>query len=136
MKKRWSVLAIAIVLSGVIVFGVSRATAQQMSHHRTQMRGQLNAGKTGEATFSQAILISDRALPRGSYRFVHRTLGDEHFMVFTQTARPWREFGEIKCQVEALPEKVSRTAITTMDDGGARRVTRIEVAGENLVHVF
>ena len=43
---------------------------------------------------------------------------------------------EIKCTVEPLSQKVKQTAVYIDNASGTRRVTRIEVAGENVAHVF
>jgi hypothetical protein len=32
--------------------------------------------------------------------------------------------------------KASQTAVTMSTEGGTRRITRIEIAGENVAHVF
>lgn len=136
MKKRWVVFVIEIILSGVALVGVAYATAQEMSHQQMQMGQQLKVGKSGEMTLSQPTKIGEVLLPPGSYRFVHRVEGGDHFVKFTQTSRAGRDFGEIKCQIEPLPAKVKQTSIATIDDGGTRRITRIEVAGENVAHVF
>lgn len=138
MKRRWVVLVVEIIVSSVALVGVAYATAQDMSHQHMQMGQQLKVGKSGEVTFSQSTKVGDVLLPHGSYRFVHRVAGEDHFVQFTQLTRAGRDFGEIKCQVERLPQTVSQTAITTSPDdaGGARRITRIEVRGENVAHVF
>ena len=148
MKNCRVVLAIAIVVSGLILFGAAYTTAQESphqqmqmitqkdAHQHMQMGQQLKVGKTGEITFSQETKIGDVVLPPGDYRFAHRTSGDDHFVRFTQVKGKAREFGEIKCQIEPLQEKVSHTAVTTTNEGGMRRITRIEVAGENVAHVF
>lgn len=137
MKKRWFVLVAAIAVIGLILAAVADATAQENPHQNMQMGQQLKVGNKGEVSFSQPTKVGDLLFPPGSYRFVHRVSGEDHFVQFTQTSRARREFGEIKCQVEPLSRKVSQTAITTLaDDGGTRRVTRIEVAGENVAHVF
>jgi hypothetical protein len=136
MKNRWFVLALAIVVSGLILVGVAYATAHETSHQNMPIGQQLKVGKTGEIAFDQPTKIGDLVLPPGPYRFVHRAAGDAHFVKFTQTTGAGRDVGVIKCRIEALPKKVSRTAITTTDDSGARRITRIEVAGENVAHIF
>jgi hypothetical protein len=149
MKNRCSVLAVAVVLSGVVLLGVAYAAAQdhqhmqmaqqptaQHGHQDMQMGQQLKIGKTGQVSFSQPTKVGEVLLPAGSYRFVHRVAGDDHFVQFTQTSPGSRDFGEVKCQIEPRSKKVSQTAITTMDEGGVRRITRIEVAGENVTHVF
>lgn len=147
MKNRWVVLAIAVLVSALIL-GAAYAIAQESPHQHMQMGAQenphqhmqmgqqLKVGKTGEFTVSQATTIGDVTLPPGAYRFAHRTSGDDHFVKITGMKGKMRDFGEIKCQVEPLTGKVSRTAIWTTDDGGTRRITRIEVAGENVAHVF
>lgn len=136
MKNRWFVLALAIVVSGLILVGAAYATAQETSHQGMPMGQQLKVGKTGEISFTQPTKLGEVLLPAGSYRFVHRTAGDDHFVKFTGTKGKGREFGEVKCQIEPLSEKASQTAISTTDEGGTRRITRIEVRGENVAHVF
>jgi hypothetical protein len=44
--------------------------------------------------------------------------------------------GEVKCAIELVGEEFSRTAVFTSNEGGVNRVVRIEVRGENAVHVF
>ena len=149
MKKRYLVLAVAVVLSGVILLGVAYAAAQdhqhmqmaqqptaQQDHQNMQMGQQLKIGKKGQMSFSQPTKVGEVLLPAGSYRFMHRVAGDDHFVQFTQTSPGSRDFGEVKCQIEPLSKKASQTAITTMDEAGVQRITRIEVAGENVAHVF
>jgi len=43
---------------------------------------------------------------------------------------------EIKCKMEPLNQKATQTTVSFSEEGGARRVTRIEIAGENVAHVF
>lgn len=136
MKNRWFVLALAIVVSGLLLVGVAYATAQENSHQDMQMGQQLKVGKKGEVSISQPTKVGELLLPPGSYRFVHRTAGEDHFVRFTQTTSTKRDFGEVKCQLKPLAKKASRTAITTTDEGGVRRLIRIEVDGENVAHVF
>lgn len=145
MKNRWATLATAIFANAVMLLGAAYAIAQESSHQHMQMSGQhqpmqmgqqLKTGKTGEITFSQATKIGDVTLPPDTYRFAHRASGDEHFMKFTGTKGKANELREIKCQIELLPQKASQTAVTIADEAGTRRINRIEIAGENVAHIF
>lgn len=145
MKKLRFMLAVAIVLSGMVMSAVAQdhqhmpmaqQPAAQHNHENMPTGQQLKIGKKGEVSFSQPTKVGEVLLPAGSYRFVHRVTGDDHFVQFTQTSPGSRDFGEVKCQIETLSKKASQTAITTRDEDGVPRITRIEVAGENVAHVF
>ena len=149
MKNRWFVLTLAVVVSGLILLGLTYVTAQENPHQHMQMgqaqekphqpmqmSQQIKVGKTGTVSFSQPTKVGEVLLPPGSYRFVHRTGGEDHLVQFSPTTHAGHDFKEVKCQLEPLPKKASQTAITTTDEGGSRRITRIEVAGENVAHVF
>ena len=42
----------------------------------------------------------------------------------------------MQCKVEPLAKKVSQTAVYTTTEGTGSRVTKVEIGGENVVHVF
>lgn len=43
----------------------------------------------------------------------------------------------IKCRIEPLNKKVSETSVDLTDtSGGIRRIISVEVAGENVAHLF
>jgi hypothetical protein len=149
MKSRYLVRAVAIVVSGMLLLGVTYAAAQdhqdmQMNqpattlndHQHMQIGQQLKIGKKGEVTFSQPTKVGEVLLPAGSYRFLHRVSGNDHFVQFTQTNSRSGDFSEVKCRIELLPKKVSQTATYITTEDGVRRITRIEVAGENVAHIF
>jgi hypothetical protein len=137
-KNHWLILAIISMVAS-LPLGTSYAVAQEnmdhqhMQHH--QVSQQIKVGKTGEMSFAQETKIGDLLLPAGEYRFVHRVQGEDHFVHFTQVKNN-RDFGEVKCQLEPLVQKADHTAVYVNTEGGARRIMRIEVAGENVAHVF
>jgi hypothetical protein len=110
----------------------------------------IKVGKKGDVVFQQPTQIGDTTLPPGHYVFQHRVSGDQHFVKFvgakemehsgsTMTAPMQvgpRTTEEIKCTVEPLAQKVKHTSIYSDTGSGVRKVTRIEVAGENVAHVF
>lgn len=141
MKNQWFLVAILIVVGGVLLFGAKYAFCQEDMHQHMQHQPasqQIKVGKTGNVHLDQETKVGDLVLHPGDYRFVHRVEGEEHFVHFTELKALGRDEhpGEVKCQLESLGKKASQTAITTKDDGGTRRITRIEVAGENVAHVF
>ncbi len=138
--KNCLLLAILIMVSGLLLFGVARATPQENPHQNMQMQDQpmtqqIKVGKTGEVKFDQETKIGDLVLAPGNYRLVHRAEGEDHFVRFTRV-KDNVQLGEVKCRLEPLGKKVSLTAISIRDEGGARRIVRIEVAGENVAHIF
>ncbi len=107
---------------------------------------ELKVGKTGDITFRTETKVGDLTLEPGRYKFQHRVEGENHFVHFTEWSKPYSYYetaggpkahpGEVKCKLEPLAKKVSGTKVYTTADGGARRVTRIEVGGENVAHIF
>jgi hypothetical protein len=111
----------------------------------------IKVGNKGEVIFSQPTQLGDVTLPPGNYIFQHRASGDDHFVKFvgakemehSNTAMTGKHMqvgpttsGEVKCAVEPLNHKVTQTAIYIDTDSGVRKITRIEIAGENVAHVF
>ena len=137
--KQLGTLAVALVgLILVVPTGSAIAAGDQ---------NVIKVGKKGEIVLSDTTQIGDITLKPGHYRFQHRVAADEHFVKFTELfMRQGRhttgqtigakDTGEIKCTVEPLKEKVTRTAVYIDTAAGVSKITRIEVAGENVAHVF
>ena len=141
MRKNPFFLTLA-VLTAVLLLNVAFAFAAN-----DQV---VKVGKKGDVTFSEPTQVGDVTLPPGHYVFQHRVSGDDHFVKFVG-AKEMQHAGtsmtstmqmgpttskEIKCTAEPLNQKVKQTAVTINTEGGVRRITRIEVAGENVAHVF
>ncbi len=105
----------------------------------------LKVGKKGDVTFRQETKVGEMTFKPGRYRFQHRVEGDEHFVHFTEWTQPYAPGGaagpvahpgEVRCRIEPLGKKASQTAVYTISEGGARRVTKVVVRGENVAHIF
>jgi hypothetical protein len=46
------------------------------------------------------------------------------------------QVGEVECKLEPLNAKVKRTQVVFAEEHGAKRITRIEIRGENVAHLF
>ena len=106
---------------------------------------ELKVGKTGDVNFSAETKVGDITLKPGRYKLQHRVEGDDHFVHFTEWTKnsspptpgvPKAHPGEVKCKLEPLPNRVSRTTVYYTAEDGALRVTRIKIRGENVAHVF
>ncbi len=127
-----------LVAAATMLFYSGAAIAAPHEH-------ELKVGKTGEVTFDKETKVGDATLKPGRYKFQHRVEGDDHFVHFTEWTKPYpagstgtpkAHPGEMKCRLEPLSKKVSRTTIYTVDEGAFRRLTKVEVGGENVAHVF
>jgi hypothetical protein len=119
----------------------------------------LAIGENGEFIIDTETKIAGITLEPGRYYVDHRTEGTvtprrvtAHYVHFTQAGpdhhlrrRSARNAiaqytaahpGEIECQVEALPGKARKTSISTTLIDGIPHITRIEIAGEAVAHVF
>jgi hypothetical protein len=144
-----------IVVWAVLLSAGTLLIAGQHEHKTTTVA----VGQKGDITLTKETHIADITLNPGRYYIDHRVEGtvtprrvERHFIHFTevtpkehlkrQAARDAiGEFtlahpGEIECTVEALGKKASETKVVTVDENGTRRITRIEIAGENMAHVF
>ena len=143
-----------IAVVGALLLAVTRLTAAQHEHKRTA----LAVGQKGEITLTTETMIADITLKPGRYYIEHRVEGTVqprrvagHYIHFTevtpkeherrQAARDALEYtvahpGEIECELEALTKKASKTTVFTTTEDGIRRITRIEIAGEGVAHIF
>lgn len=106
----------------------------------------LKVGKTGEVNFNKETKVGDVTLKPGRYKFQHRAVGSDHFVHFTKWGKPnpygylmtspKAHPGEAQCRLEALSKKVSRATVYMTSEGEAMRVTKVEVGGENVAHLF
>lgn len=126
------------VAAATLLFYSGAAIAAQHEHA-------LKVGKTGEVTFDKETRVGDMTFKPGRYKFQHRAEGSDHFVHFTEWTKshptgssgtPKAHPGEVKCRIEPLSKKVSKTTIYTVDEGAFRRLTRVEVGGENVAHHF
>lgn len=107
----------------------------------------IKVGKTGDIVFSDTTMVGDVTLAPGHYYLKHELVGSDHFVNFVQqkhvnqhdltskmmgAAHP----GMTKCAIEPLSKKAQQTAVTIDTVDGVRRITRIEIAGENVAHTF
>ena len=106
----------------------------------------IKAGKKADIQLSQETKVGDVILKPGHYQIQHRVSGSDHFVQFVQykghktinASGPADivDAGEIKCSVEPLGKKANETAVTVNTAGGERRITRVEIRGDNVAHVF
>ena len=144
----WTAVAVALLLGG------GALTAAQHDHKTTV----LAVGEKGDVTLTTETTIANITLKPGRYYIEHRVEGTVqprrvagHYIHFTQVtqeehlrrqgARKAVEYtvahpGEIECGLEALKKKASKTAISTTTENGISRITRIEIAGEDVAHIF
>ncbi|MCZ2075811.1 MAG: hypothetical protein LC130_12535 [Bryobacterales bacterium] len=127
-----------LMAAATLLFYSGAAIAAEHEH-------QLKVGKTGEVTFNKETKVGDMTLKPGRYKFQHRVEGDDHFVHFTEWTKPYpaggtgtpkAHPGEMKCRLEPLSKKVSRTTIYTVDEGASLRLRKVEVGGENVAHIF
>lgn len=130
----WS-LALAV---GFVTTSVGAAQGKEQA---------IKVGKKGEISFSEPTMVGDVTLKPGDYIFQHRIEGEDHLVHFTQVTEkipyqptsggaPKAHPGEVKCKLERLDKKAEITKVYLNSEGGMQRITRIEVAGENVAHVF
>ena len=97
----------------------------------------MKIGKKGQVSFATEVKLGEVTLKAGQYTVQCRRDGSDHVMRFTPAgARGSAETTEVKCSKEMLPRKVSAGSVHSHKDGDVVRLTRIEIAGENVAHVF
>jgi hypothetical protein len=142
MKNRWLVLSTAVMVAAIVMSGITIAAAADQQV--------VKVGKKGDIVLQEPTQVGDITLPAGNYVVQHRVSGEDHFIKFVG-AKEMQHAGssmtttmqmgpttskEMKCTVEPLNQKVKQTAVFIDNSSGMRKVTRIEVAGENVAHIF
>jgi len=151
------VLVLTSSALGVVLWMPARSAAVQHQHSQPAQtpsqtavgeprEQELKVGKKGDIQFNEETIVGDLRLKAGRYQIQHRVDGADHLMHFTELTKglpsgvgggsPKSHPGEVKCRLEPLDKKASRTTVFVVQEGGARRVTRILVAGENVTHAF
>lgn len=138
--------------TSVSAFGAQHEHGTGAGHkgeHTQAAKGEqaLKVGKTGEVDFATETKVGNLTLKPGKYQFQHRVEGSDHFVHFTQVTKvnpsnqigggvPKAHPGEVKCKMEPLNKKLTRTTIYSQKENGFSRVTRMEVRGENVAHLL
>lgn len=122
----------------VLIFQFNLATAFDR-----EAKQEITVGKTGVFTLASVTKVGSLTLQPGRYLLQHRKeqRGGHamHFVGFSPVyhggIEPSQRF-EQKCKVELLPAKATRTRIFLVKTNGTEQITRIEIKGENVAHVF
>lgn len=138
MRKNLLFLALAVI-AGIVMFNTAVLAAAKPDRQIV--------GKQGWITLKSETKVGDHALPAGIYYFSHEVRDGSHFMAFQQVGDPdialqYSDEGtvgpviRVECRMETLPARVKKTDATSVPDGTERRITRIEIKGENVAHEF
>jgi hypothetical protein len=96
--------------------------------------------KRTEIELVNSAHVGDVVLPAEKYVFTvftHEVSGGQHIATFVSEGRDLTKTTKaVKCTNEALKQKVTQTSVIVEKIGGADTITRIEVAGEKVAHVF
>ena len=145
-KAKLVISAFLILLLGVVSF------AQETTD-------QVRVGKEDDITLSSVTKVGTLTLWPGYYILRHKTSHEKHAMHFVSfipyggirghgrtyypagyslpSSRMGRfQVGEVECKLEPLNAKVKRTQVVFAEEHGAKRITRIEIRGENVAHLF
>jgi hypothetical protein len=133
---------LAVLLIGTVFVDVSFAA----DHQHATAGEKLMIGKQGTVSLSTDTKFGDTVLKPGEYVVQHAVEGEGHIFTFVNVATYTSTQAEnpsstgnayaAKCSIEPLQAKVRRTTVTTVPDGAGRRITRIEIKGETVAHVF
>lgn len=106
----------------------------------------IRVGKGATIQVSEPTQIGDLVLKPGTYSVKYKTVGDQHSMevamIADAAASPYsyatsyKRLGEVKCQIEPVARKNQRTLVYADNTGGVRHVTKLEVGGETVAHLF
>ena len=111
----------------------------------------IKVGNRGEITLAQSMKVGDRVLKPGTYVVQHRLSHDDHFVRFLElklldysmsdtgsndTFTVGENAWEMKCRVEPATEGIKQTTVYTVTENGTKRITKVAIRGEDVVHVF
>ena len=145
-----------VVTAGALLLIGSALIAAQHEHRATKT---VTVGQKGDVTLTKETRIAGITLKPGRYYIEHRVEGTVqprrvaghylHFIQVTPEQHQKRQAardaigeytvahpGEIECTLETLKKKASKTTLTTTTENGIDIITRVEIAGENVAHIF
>ncbi len=113
----------------------------------------LKVGKKGEITLTHQTKVGNIVLQPDTYVIQHRVSGANHFVRFVElkqvefqqppeatgvsdTYTEEDKAGEIKCRLEPAAGRIKETTAYTVTAGGVVRITKVEIKGEDVVHIF
>jgi hypothetical protein len=140
MKTRTLIFA---GLSLLLLWTVTAAAASEQKEHA------VTVGKKGEITLTQPTKVGDTVLQPDTYVVQHRVSDGHHFVRFVElkqfeaqtnegnyTYTDEEKAGEIKCRVEPATAAIKETTVYTVIDNGVPRITKVDIKGEDVVHVL
>jgi len=106
--------------------------------------GAIRVGKTATITFDHETLVGNVMFQPGDYTVRHRAVGANQIMVFQRTEESYydgtsEDVGkpqQVQCKMEPLSTKVSDTTTVLEPAGSLEKLMKIEIAGENVEHLF
>jgi hypothetical protein len=117
----------------LVAFVLALAMASAVAANQDQMK----AGKKAQIELTKAVQVGDVTLPAGRYVFQHVVSAGQHIAMFVGPAGTGKETTtKVKCTNEPLKQKLTQTSVTVENVGGVDKVTRIEIAGEDVAHVL
>ena len=111
-------------------------------------KGDVTIGKKGEVHFNVPVKAGGTVLQPGMYQLQHVVEGGEHLITFKEIRMPagYRHgntrvnkeaAARIKCNVEPLERKASKTAVSLRtNSGGEKEVAEVQIAGEAFKHLL
>lgn len=127
------VKAVGVVVAVLVAFLMTLCAGSAKAGNQDEMKG----SKKTEITLSKKAQVGDVTLPAGQYDFQHLVSAGQHIAVFTgPKGTPSRTTVKVKCSNEPLKQKATQTYVVVENVGGVDKVTRIEIAGEDVDHVL
>jgi hypothetical protein len=120
-------LAVAVAALLVTLFAGSAIAANQ---------NEVKTGKKATVALSATAQVGDITLQAGEYVFQHVVSAGQHFATFTGPKGKASATQKVTCTNEQLKQRVAQTSVTMENIRGINKITRIEIAGENVAHVF
>lgn len=125
------------------LWGGAGVLAQETPH-------QMKVGKRDDITLTSVTKVGSLTLQPGHYIIQHRVSHGEHAMHFVNFI-PYMgrrgayyptgpigtsDAGEQMCKLEPLTASAKHTRVFFADENGGKRITKIEIKGENVAHIF
>ena len=139
MKNRKAIL---VVLAFLILQLWAVAFAQTSTN-------QTKVGKTDDITLSSTTKVGNLTLQPGHYILQHKSSHGTHAMHFvsftpysgngkahTYFGSNRTDVGNVKCKLDPLNAKIKKTQVFLAEENGVKRISRIEIKGENVAHLF
>jgi hypothetical protein len=119
------VRVLIVVVAVLAAIALPTVASAQVAHPET--------GRKAEFRLSSAVLIGDKTVQPGDYRFECKNIDGQHMLVVTSVDGD-QEVARVPCNAVELARKAALSQLLTTKKNGIDVLTEVDIKGETIGH--